>query len=76
MRKKYVRVKSHYKKVGKKRVKIKSYLKKPTKKPRKLPRVLIKSKRQTGKRISKNRKVYYEYRKNRTDVKRDKKGWI
>lgn len=60
---------------------------------RKLPRVLIKSKRQTGKRkslkrdeglkamfsgkrISINGKIYYEYRKNRTDVKRDKKGWI
>lgn len=71
--------------------KVKRIVKKTVK--RKLPRVLIKSKRQTGKRkslkrdeglkamfsgkrLSKNGKVYYEYRRNRTDVKRDKKGWI
>lgn len=79
--------------IGKvKRVKLISVVKPKTRK--KLPKVLVKSKRQTGKRkslkkdeqfkamfpgkrMSKTGKIYYKYRRNRTDTHKDKKGkWI
>ena len=77
-------------KVSKTKTKAKS--KKSGKKYKKLPRVIKKAKKQTGKsnvnfdvrykalppgkRISKSGKVYYEYRKNRSDLRKLKKGWV